>query len=987
MQINLSELVNHAQNGDRGACSKLYQLTFKSSYYLALRITGNESFATQSIEESYKKAFSSIASLKNPESLEAWVKHITAVKSIELLKQNNQLVFDGQTVLPSEIIKDGSEFLPKGLEKSANAGKVINKIVDALPICQRVVTVLHYFNEMPVSHIARMLACTENDVKAELYSARSNIKKCIDRMINRETEIYPSVNKPLLATIFQLAGNQQTVDETLLREVFASATEGMFGFSAKQQPPAPETVSATIATPVSAESAPQAKTDGVNKIKQQKKKIIPDILKKLNALTKKQKITAAVCVAVAFVIIIVGAICIPKFADSSFDKPEETTSDVFGEISNEIDSEMLKQIELKADNYSLNLKDYYNFYNNEWQAMKFRFEYIDANDIPDLVLFGSRNEKNICIIHANANYVDMETSDFADDTYSGYENPENLWVGKKGHIVICEQSDNGKLLTFTEYLLEKEEDGSTVYDGVSEIRYENDFYEAKPAVGEKWYFWTADAPDDTQELSGWKEFEAKMHELLTEYHRLTNGYDVSDFVNSGKSLIEYLETAETTEYKFPNISGTSFIELPEASDLTVTTDAAVANVNWKESSVLNDSFALIENYNEKSCLVKMANTGYFGLIDLKGNIIVEPEYGRYFDYCSYGGSDVHYVMQDEDRNDHIIDMNTFKVDPQIHGGHGANDDVIPAGFDDIDRYHNGLAAAKKNGKWGYVDKNNNTVIPFEYEQVEDRFIADNCRGFDGTYIPVKKNGKMGIINKQNQVIVPFEYSVIMHGDDGVFIAQKNGKWGFIGIGIEPKEPKKPVSAERTPVWETNYLKTINHEAFENFNFILTDLDNNGVPDLILVMHRGTRGPLTATCMNGEYTDTYDDESSYYDYLYISKSGKIATSSLINFFENDPDTGKSYRNYDECFCYSYLENGAVHDSDYVHRVTIYDRDTDEIVGVRYYIYDENYNEVEISESEFNRIYKDITNNYTKAYETSVEDFKSSGKELTDYVQEF
>jgi hypothetical protein len=44
-------------------------------------------------------------------------------------------------------------------------------------------------------------------------------------------------------------------------------------------------------------------------------------------------------------------------------------------------------------------------------------------------------------------------------------------------------------------------------------------------------------------------------------------------------------------------------------------------------------------------------------------------------------------------------------------------------------------------------------------------------------------------------------------------------------------------------------------------------------------------------------------------------------------------------------------------------------------------------VEISESEFNRIYKDITDNYTKAYETSVENFKSSGKDFSDYMQEF
>ena len=449
---------------------------------------------------------------------------------------------------------------------------------------------------------------------------------------------------------------------------------------------------------------------------------------------------------------------------------------------------------------------------------------------------------------------------------------------------------------------------------------------------------------------------------------------LKDFLKDAK--IKYFGFAKSQEEK-------ATTALAESTTLaTVTVD-----VKWKESAVLN-SYSSIEYYSEKTSVIKMADTGYYGLVDAKGNVVIQPAASQYFEHCSYGNGNIHYLLSPTDGGEgYEINMSTYKVSTEIHGGHGANEDTIPEGYDDIDRYFNGLAAVKKNGKWGYIDKSKNIVIPIEYEEVQKGFMTDNCRSFDGKYIPVKKNGKMGIVDKQNQIVVPFEYDIIMQGEDGIFIANRNGRWGFIGIGVEPKEPKKAVSAQKTPEWETNYLKTINDSAFENFNFILTDLDNNGVPDMILVMHRGTRGPITTVTMNGKFTDTYDEETGYFDYLYYSKQGKIATSSFYNYFETDPDTGKSYRNLDECFSHSYYQNGGIHDSDYVHRVTIYDRETDECIGVRYYKVDSNYNEVEISEAEFNVIYKDITDNYTKAYETSVDDFKSSGKSLRDFIQEF
>ena len=110
-------------------------------------------------------------------------------------------------------------------------------------------------------------------------------------------------------------------------------------------------------------------------------------------------------------------------------------------------------------------------------------------------------------------------------------------------------------------------------------------------------------------------------------------------------------------------------------------------------------------------------------------------------------------------------------------------------YEERDRYFEGYAAARKDGKWGYVsEERDKKVIPYEYEAVNeypsalDYAGSDYCRPVTDGHIAVKKNGMMGIINLDNDIVVPFEYSNIMPGDNGVYIACKSGTWGVILLG-------------------------------------------------------------------------------------------------------------------------------------------------------------------------------------------------------------
>ncbi len=125
-----------------------------------------------------------------------------------------------------------------------------------------------------------------------------------------------------------------------------------------------------------------------------------------------------------------------------------------------------------------------------------------------------------------------------------------------------------------------------------------------------------------------------------------------------------------------------------------------------------------------------------------------------------------------------------------HIDHSVSNAVLEdTSYDERDRYFEGYAAARKDGKWGYVSQEKDKrVIKYEYDAVNefssalDSAGSDYCRPVTNGLVAVKKDGAMGIIDLKNKTVVPFEYSNILPGSNGVFIACKGGTWGVILVG-------------------------------------------------------------------------------------------------------------------------------------------------------------------------------------------------------------
>lgn len=172
------------------------------------------------------------------------------------------------------------------------------------------------------------------------------------------------------------------------------------------------------------------------------------------------------------------------------------------------------------------------------------------------------------------------------------------------------------------------------------------------------------------------------------------------------------------------------------------------------------------NYDElkeaKSGLLIAKQNGKYGIIDIQMITKVEPVYSS----ISYNEKADLYIAEKEDYSNDIID-NTFTI----------RQSGILVDFDDEKGYmelkqaeeykyynfkfeekniteiqtSNSLFKSKKDGKYGFVDKNGNIVVDYQYDDVTEQ----NSYGYAG----IKKDGKWGSINNKGEIVQEPTYNL------------------------------------------------------------------------------------------------------------------------------------------------------------------------------------------------------------------------------------
>lgn len=93
-----------------------------------------------------------------------------------------------------------------------------------------------------------------------------------------------------------------------------------------------------------------------------------------------------------------------------------------------------------------------------------------------------------------------------------------------------------------------------------------------------------------------------------------------------------------------------------------------------------------------------------------------------------------------------------------------------AGYDELTPFSEGLARVKRNGKFGFINKKGEEIIPIEY---------DSAGVFISGIAVVFKGGKAGGINKKNETVIPLEYDLLGYFAEGFSSYKTNNLAGIM----------------------------------------------------------------------------------------------------------------------------------------------------------------------------------------------------------------
>lgn len=167
-------------------------------------------------------------------------------------------------------------------------------------------------------------------------------------------------------------------------------------------------------------------------------------------------------------------------------------------------------------------------------------------------------------------------------------------------------------------------------------------------------------------------------------------------------------------------------------------------------------------FNEERSTVTKNNL--YGLIDKKGEVIVEPIFETIRSYSSS------IIVGRKDQMDGIYDIKTKNFKPISKTKISTSDHIN--------------FIYSHNDKTGVVNINGDTILPFEYQDIKTKM---------GEYFVVKNENLFGVLNKNNDTLIPIKYDFlykILLGETPYFLIKHKNKFGLLNkqnnVLIEPE---------------------------------------------------------------------------------------------------------------------------------------------------------------------------------------------------------
>ena len=175
----LTRLVAKAQKGNEKALEEVVNQISGYIYYYSLSLLCDSDKAQDAVQDILLTMLQKLDSLEKPQAFLGWIKIITAnYCKTKLSRERVHFSLDEEY---REFADDCEQVNPAKSAETEEVCLLVRDAVQALPLAQRECVMLYYFQQMSVREIADTLEVNENTVKSRLYSARSAMKKYLEK--------------------------------------------------------------------------------------------------------------------------------------------------------------------------------------------------------------------------------------------------------------------------------------------------------------------------------------------------------------------------------------------------------------------------------------------------------------------------------------------------------------------------------------------------------------------------------------------------------------------------------------------------------------------------------------------------------------------------------------------------------------------------------------------------------------------------------------
>ena len=162
------KLVKLAKKGDKPAFDEIIRLCVPDMFRIAMSILGNKDDADDAVCETVVKAYENIHKLKNCKFFKTWIIRILINQANAAHKKQSKVIYLHNVDAVNE---------PQYEDDYDLGSDELSDAVASLGAEYREVITLHYFQDMKIKDVAKVLGIPQGTVKWRLSEAKSKLKK------------------------------------------------------------------------------------------------------------------------------------------------------------------------------------------------------------------------------------------------------------------------------------------------------------------------------------------------------------------------------------------------------------------------------------------------------------------------------------------------------------------------------------------------------------------------------------------------------------------------------------------------------------------------------------------------------------------------------------------------------------------------------------------------------------------------------------------